>query len=313
MLEKEEDHFSASVVFSHFEKLPPYRMLQEIEEVGIRDIYILLNQEEYEHAMEDKYQLLDNSEPLTFLGHYQSFSDKQLVQFHVIKTGDTKNDQEKLQYFIENNTDKYTVNIFVTYQKSFPWVTPELRTQVLGLKKNATQYQFFKKSVFEKERWSHEVYEMQPKSSDKALELLNRKDNPCYCHERNQDCDALYYQWLFNIFSELALQALPKAEERGSFSNHAEERIRELVKNYYQNIFDVEKINKKFEQLHRIVYPTDIEKYFKTKEHKKYPQFQKIIAKREAVEHRFIEIIKGLMDVYLELKQNSRPRMRKQF
>lgn len=66
----------------------PFGHLYQLDTVGISNILILLNEEEFKKAHTTKFVVFEGTEPKTVIDHYQSQSDR--LKIKVINTGSAK-------------------------------------------------------------------------------------------------------------------------------------------------------------------------------------------------------------------------------
>ncbi len=101
-----------AVVLSNVETVEiPFGHLHQLDEVGLSTIYILLNEEEYQKAQENKFIVFDDSEPKTVIEHYQTQSSR--LKFQVINTGKASSEEEKLNFYLNNTPTNHLINLFV--------------------------------------------------------------------------------------------------------------------------------------------------------------------------------------------------------
>ncbi|CEK10755.1 hypothetical protein [Legionella hackeliae] len=268
---------------------PPFGHLHQLDKIGISNIYILLNEDEFQKANTDKSILFDNTEPKTIIEHYQSQSSR--LKIRVVNTGGATMEEEKLHFYLENTQDQYLLNLFVC-KESIPLVNKELSaTPPIVETTDYTFIPFFKST----DRKMMPLFDA-PCSSAKAIELLQRDSNPCLCYQQS-NFDVLHYQWLFNIFVELI------AFELNSTKNTASsQELSKLIKNYNKNIIALEKAEESFEKTHKEAYRT-------LDEPGAILRWQHVrnVTARETLDNNFPKLISQLISLYGEVlaPQNS--------
>lgn len=264
----------------------PFGHLHQLDKIGISNIYILLNEDEFQKANTNKSVLFDHTEPKTIIEHYQSQSSRLKIQ--VVNTGAATTEEEKLHFYLENIQEQYALNLFVC-NESMPWVNEELSARPPVVE--TTEYSFiipFFRSTAPKMMPFFDA----PCSSEKVIELLQREINPCFCYKKAH-FDVLHYQWLFNIFVEIITL---KLNSTGNASSELSQELSKLIKDYNKNIIALEKAEESFEKTHKEAYktldePSAILRW----------QHARNVKARETLDNNFPKLISQLIKLYGEL------------
>lgn len=235
-------------IITGFDRAPPISMLNQLERIGIVDIYVVLNHEEYLQAPNQRWQYLDDFNLMTGLEHYQSHSNNSQLKFHIIDAANAHTEEEKLQYYLNHLQKNYLMNLFVS-QNSLPWVSEKLRSSLKLTVPDSVQLTFFPFISFDKRTLPSLEHS---RSSEKAMELLERKENPCLCFQEDKNLDCYHYQWLFNIFVELVTHELKQLDSKQTPKqvSQMKQRMNELIQAFVQNITHLEKAEKDFNKIH---------------------------------------------------------------
>lgn len=223
----------------------PFGHLHQLDKIGIANIIILLNKDEFKKAHTTEFVLFDHTKPRTIIEHYQSQSDR--LRIEVIDTGSATTEEEKLDFYLQHADGQYKLNLFLC-KESIPWVSEELSAKPPVIE--TTEYSFipFFKST---DRKKLPLFPP-PCSSEHAIKLLQDETNPCLCYKIDF-FDLLHYQWLFNIFVELISLKIKLHEEKNA---EFLPQLRKLVKEFNKNIINLEKAEIAFEKTHKKAYFT---------------------------------------------------------
>lgn len=239
-----EMHIVAILPNVEYNKLP-LGHLHQLDSVGISNVVILLNDEEFKKAHTTRFVLFDDTKPRTVIEHYQTQSDR--LKIEVINTGTATTEEEKRDFYMNHAKRQYKLNLFLC-KESMPGVTEELSAKPAFTE--TTEYSFvpFFKSVA-RQRWP--LFQS-PCSSEQAIKLLQHELNPCLCYKM-ATFDVLHYQWLFNIFVELINLEIKMDGGKGIESTL---ELSRLIKAFNENIKDLEHAEKSFDETHKKAYET---------------------------------------------------------
>ncbi len=273
-------------------KLTPNELLNQLDEIGILDVYVLLNSNEYLLAQTKRWQPFDDYPLLTFLEQCQLHRKDSRLKFHLVNTGSTSTEEEKLNYYLKNVNEQYLMNLFLC-KNPIPWVTQELSTKLDVVVK--TQIYYLPFISFE----TRNLPSLEKsRSSKKAIELLQRPVNPCLCFQKDSLIDHYHYRWLFNIFIELVTLEIEKKGAKNSVK--VKERMNKLIQDYAENIKNLERAEKKFIKTHKAFYRESKEPSYWTKK-----QYKNSVLKKERYERKFTEIIIEMANIYQKIALQS--------
>jgi hypothetical protein len=223
----------------------PFGHLYQLDKVGISNIVILLNEDEFKKAHTSKFIVFDHTEPQTVIEHYQSQSDR--LKIEVINTGKATTEEEKLDFYLENAEGQYKLNLFLC-KESIPGVSEELSAKPpVTVTTEYALIPFFKWT----ERKKLPLFQS-PCSSDQAIKLLQHDLSACFCYKMSK-FDLPYYQWLFNIFVELISLKIKLNEGKNA---EFLAQLSKLIKDFNKNIIDLEKAEIAFDKTHKKAYAT---------------------------------------------------------
>ncbi|KTD73161.1 hypothetical protein [Legionella tucsonensis] len=263
----------------------PFGHLHQLDQVGISNIIILLNEDELKKTQATKFVVFDDTEPQTVIEHYQSQSDR--LKIEVINTGTATTEQEKLDYYLKHAEGQYKLNLFL-YKKSIPWTSNELSAKPPVIE--TTEYSFI--PFFKNTNRKRLPLFQPPCSSEQAIKLLQHDLNPCLCYKMAQ-FDVLHYQWLFNIFVELISLKIKLHEDKNAkFLS----QLNKLIKDFNKNIIDLEKAEIAFEKSHKKAHFTLDEPDIITRW-----QHDKNVEKRMNLDENLPKLIAKLINLYDKL------------
>ncbi|MCW8443795.1 hypothetical protein OQJ05_06995 [Fluoribacter gormanii] len=269
----------------------PFGHLYQLDKVGITNVIILLNDDEFKKAHKTKFVVFDDTEAQTVIEHYQSQSNR--LKIEVINTGIASTEEEKLAFYLKKHAKKqYKLHLYLC-KETIPWVSEELCAKPAIT--DTTKYSiipFFTKNT----RRQLPLFEA-PSSSEQAIKLLQNNLAPCLCYKLDL-FDLLHYQWLFNIFVELISLKIKLHEGKSvEFSLP----FNKLVKDFNKNIADLEKAEKNFEITHKKAYST-----LNSPDKFTLWQHNKNVKKKEQLENKFPKLIGKLIELYdqLALQEN---------
>ncbi|BCA95644.1 hypothetical protein TUM19329_20050 [Legionella antarctica] len=268
----------------------PFGHLYQLAKVGISNIIILLNEDEFKKAHTTKFVVFDHTDPQTVIQHYQSHNDQ--LKIEVINTDKATTVEEKLDFYQRHAEGQYQLNLFLC-KESMPGVSVELSAKPPVT--NTTEYTcipFFKRT----ERNKLPLFQT-PCSSDQAIKLLQHDLNPCLCYKM-ANFDVLHYQWLFNIFVELISLKIKLHEGKG---DELLPQLSNLINDFNKNINDLEKTEIDFKKTHKKTYAT-----FDAPDVITRWQHDKNAKKKVNLEDKLPKIIGKLVKLYdkLTLKEN---------
>lgn len=269
----------------------PFGHLRQLSEVGIYDIYILLNNAAYKQVHEKKFRLFDGFEPQTIIGHYKSYNPK----FNVvaINTGDAITEEDKLTFFLEHVNKEHDLNIFLGEELT-PWVSEDLSAkfpEVIEKSLCIRKFAFYKGA-------SHQKLPLfdAPCSSEPAKALLARTSNPTICYKMSY-WDLQYHQWLFNVFVELiTLEISRYGHKYGEFAG----KFEKLITDYNRFIAEFDKAERDYEKSHKAIYPRGKNLHANSKSLQK--RHEKNVKRRNTIDRSFPEVIKELIELFGEIK-----------
>lgn len=263
----------------------PFGHLHQLDQVGISNIIILLNEDELKKAQATKFVVFDDTEPQTVIEHYQSQSDR--LKIKVINTGTATTEQEKLDYFLKHAEGQYKLNLFLC-KKSIHWTSKELSAKPPVIE--TTEYSFI--PFFKNTNRKRLPLFQPPCSSEQAIKLLQHDLNPCLCYKMAQ-FDVLHYQWLFNIFVELISLKIKLHEDKNAkFLS----QLNKLIKDFNKKIIDLEKAEIAFEKSHKKAHFTLDEPDIITRW-----QHDKNVEKRMNLDENLPKLIAKLINLYDKL------------
>ncbi|QMT60217.1 hypothetical protein [Legionella sp. PC997] len=280
-----------AVIWSNVEYLDiPFGHLYQLDKVGISNVIILLNNEEFKKAHETEFVIFDDTEAQTIIEHYQSQSNR--LNIEVINTGTANTEEEKLDFYLKKHSEEhYELHLYL-YKETIPWVSEELSAKRLII--DTTKYPiipFFTRNT----RRQLPLFDA-PCSSEQAVKLLQNNLAPCLCYKVDL-FDLLHYQWLFNIFVELICLKIKMHEDKsGEFSS----QLNKLIKDFNKNIVDLEKAESNFEKTHKKAYTTLDKPHAVTRS-----QHAKNVKRKERLEDNFPKLIGNLVELYEQLLQRE--------
>ncbi|PWY55306.1 hypothetical protein DGG96_12625 [Legionella qingyii] len=281
-----------AVIWSNVEYTDiPFGHLYQLDKVGISNVIILLNEDEFKKAHEAKFVVFDDTEPQTIIEHYQSQSNR--LKIEVINTGIASTEEEKLDFYLKKHAEEqYKLHLYLC-KETIPWVSEELSAKPAIIE--TTKYSiipFFTKNT----RRQLPLFEA-PCSSDQAIKLLQNNLAPCLCYKLDL-FDLLHYQWLFNIFVELISLKIKLHKDK---STEFSLQLNNLIKDFNKNIIDLEKAENNFEKTHKKAYSTLNKPHAVTRLH-----HAKNVKKKELLENNFPKLIGKLVELYdqLALQEN---------
>lgn len=288
---KSPNKFAA--IFTGF-KYPeiPFERLNQLEKVGITNIYIILGQPEYKQAQEKRFQIFDDSEKKTILEHYKSHTSKSRLQFHVLNAGEASSEKEKLHFYLNTVKEHYFTNLFF-YEKDIPELTQNLRGDASSQREIVTTYilPFFTST----NRALPQLQEFN--FSALVKQLMSREVNPCFCYKLG-NFDIVNVRWLLNVFTELTVYRI-KTDDTG-LNNGILQRLTELIIEYDANITELEKAEKDFTNTHKKMYkslegsPSSFTKW----------RHEMNVEKKEYYTEKFYEIIDEAKNIYEEITED---------
>lgn len=289
MQEKQQNSsFPIAAVFTevNYEEIP-FERLNQLEKAGILNIYLVLSDEEFKLAQQQKIRLFDYDEPKTILEHYESHHENSRLIFHVMNSGNAKTEKEKLDFYLNNVQEQYLTNLFIC-KDHLDSVDPDLRTIPPTYRDVVVEipYLFFSLTSY------HQPASKKDFSKEKENQLLLREENPCLCFQTGL-FDLVNYQWLFNIFTHLI--ALRIENEQGDHAVKIQRDLKNIFRTYYKNMDNLEDAEKNFIAKHKKVFGTLEQSHVwgLTKQ-----QYQKTVENRAFFEARFPKIITDLIELY---------------
>lgn len=271
--------FDMAAVFSYVDYVNmPLAYLYQLQKIGIFNIYIILNEDEFKKAQSNKFILFDHSEPKTIIEHYQSQSSDLTIR--VINSGKASTEEEKLAFYLENAKETHLLNLFLT-NEALPWVNKSFHSDVPHIE--VTTFLNF----FEQENRIINIPFQLEMPSAQELELLQHPSNPIICFQRDT-FDIGNYQWLFKIFSGL-INLRMQTESNIDFSE-TKAKLDMLITSYKENIDELKKCEELFEVTHKKLYVENDNSVQKT--------HQRNVENRDKCLKKFPQIINELIDTY---------------
>ncbi|MCW8399677.1 hypothetical protein OQJ26_12835 [Legionella sp. PATHC038] len=275
-----------AVIFANVEYTDlPFGHLYQLDRVGISNIIILLNEDEFEKAHTTRIRVFDYTLPQTVIEHYQSQSDR--LQIEIINTGRATTEEEKLDFYLKHAEGQYKLNLFLCKGAIYA-VNEEIRAKPLI--RETTEYihiPFFKSTKRKKV-----PFFQSPCSSDQTIELLQHELNTCFCYQMSP-FDVMHYQWLFNIFVELINLKIKLRE-----GNNAEflSQLNKIINNFNKTILHFEKAETAFEKTNKKAYNKfDKPDLILRLRHEKH------VKKKERLEDNFPKLVSKLVKLYEKL------------
>ena len=266
----------------------PFGHLHQLDQVGISNITILLNDEEFEKAHSSKFEVFDDTEPKTVIEHYQSQSDR--FKIEVINTGAASTEEDKLNFYLKHAKGESGLNLFLCHE-SMPWVSEALSARPQDITTTeCSAIPFFKST----ERKQFPLFKS-PCSQESAVKLLQDDLNPCLCYKLAK-FDVLHYQWLFNIFVELSSLEMKWDEKKNA---EFFPKFSKIIKQYNENITDLEQAEKAFEKTHKMAYGTLDEPDLITRW-----RHEKNVTIKDDIENNFPKLIGQLITLYSKMQEN---------
>lgn len=275
-----------AVIFANVEYIDlPFGHLYQLDKVGISNIIILLNEDEFEKAHTTRFVVFDHTLPQTVIEHYQSQSDR--LKIDIINTGKATSEEEKLDFYLKHAEGQFELNLFLC-KGAIDGVNEEISAKPLI--RETTEYihiPFFKST----KRKKVPLFQS-PCSSDQTIELLQHEINPCFCYQMSS-FDVLHYQWLFNIFVELIHLKIKLHEGKNAdFLS----QLNKIINNFNKTILHFEKAEMAFEKTNKKAYNTfDKPDLILRLRHEKH------VKKKERLEEDFPILVNKLVRLYEKL------------
>lgn len=260
----------------------PFGHLYQLDQVGISNIIILLNAEEFKKAQTTKCAIFDNTEPKTIIEHYQSQSSR--LQIDIMNTETATTEEEKLNFYLKHAKDQYQLNLFLC-KGSVPGLNEEISAKPPAT--DSFTYSFLVPLYTSTARKKLPHFQS-PCSSNQVINLLQQNTIPSFCYKM-ASFDLLNHQWLFNIFVELISIKIKSHEKSTELSSE----LNQIINDFNKNIIALEKAEIIFESTHKKMYSTASAPYT-------YTQWQhtKNVNYKENLEDNFPKVIRELITLY---------------
>lgn len=251
--------------------------LYQLQELGLVNVYILLNEHEYNLAYTKRSTIFDFEDPKTIVEHYASTVPD--IRFQFINTGCASDESAKLDFYIHRVKPDVLMSLYIK-EKSCPLTSDALRAK--PPQTTVTTYTYLPFLSFTK----REIYDLGNPSvlTDAAQALVHDAKTPCLCYQR-AFFDILNYQWLYNIFIELT-----KLCELNTMA-----QLDVLVDTYKQTVIDLERAEKAFNDSARHRYARLEEPGYWLQY-----QYQKARDKRDLLESRLKETVSKIIELYID-------------
>jgi len=240
-----------AAVFTHIEETPPFTRLLQLEQAGIKTVYILLDKYTLKEARSKQIALIDSGAITDILNHYEKAAGTMRIEFW--DTGDITQEADKLSFYLNNVPTNHALNIFICQQdlSNLSQHTNVLRT---GTVTTHSFLPFYKK----------ESTEMMPalqafSLTKEASYLIQQEKNPCICFQQNR-FDIQNAQWLFQIFASfISVWYRPDSKQYAEADR--------LIANYNTNTKLLHKTQTAFEDTHKQYYSTESPGFFLRSRH----------------------------------------------